>query len=65
MSSNHFFFIKHTNRVLCTFVLLELPLHEAELSLGPLQVPLQSRDLRSTGGSGQQRRLLIHIDILC
>ena len=47
-----------------TFVLLELPLHEAELFLGPPQVPLQFEDLRSAGGSGQQRRLLIHIDII-
>ena len=45
---------KYTDGVLCTFVLLELPLHEAELSLGPLQVLLQSGDLRSTTGSGQQ-----------
>ena len=47
------------------FVRLELLLHEAELFLGPLQVLLQSGDLRSTSGSSQQRRLLIHIDILC
>ena len=49
------------NRVLLTFVLFELPLREAELSLGLLQVPLESGDLRRAGGGGKQHRLLIHI----
>ena len=47
-----------------TFVLLELPLHEAELFFGPPKALPQSGDLRSGGGGGQQRRLLIHIDII-
>ena len=38
---------------------------KAELVLGPFKVLLESGDLRSTGGSGQQQRLLIHIDIYC
>ena len=53
------------NAVSLTFVLLELPLHEAELFFGPPQVLLQSEDLRSEGSGGQQRRLLIHIDTFC
>ena len=48
-----------------TFVLFELPLCGAELFFDLLQVPLETGDLGSTGGSGQQQRLLIHIDIYC
>ena len=49
--------------LLLTFVLFELPLGKAELFLGPLKVLLQCGDLRRASGSGQQRSLLIHIDI--
>ena len=44
-----------------TFVLFELPLREAELSLGLLQVPFESGDLGRAGRSGKQHFLLIHI----
>ena len=50
--------------VFLTFVRLELPLHEAELFFSPPQFVLEFGDLRSTGGSGQQQCLLIHIDII-
>ena len=50
------------DRVLLTFVLLELPLGKAELILGPLEVLLQYGDLRSQCGRGQQRSLHSHID---
>ena len=50
------------NGVSLTFVLFELPLREAELSLYLLQVPFKSGDLGRTGSSGKQHRLLIHID---
>ena len=50
------------NGVSLTFVLFEMPLHEAELSLGLLQVPLESGDFRRAGSSGKQHRLFIHID---
>ena len=53
MQSKH---VKETflllTRVSLTFVLFELPLGKAELFLGPLKVPLQCGDLRSTCGSG-------------
>ena len=48
-----------------TFVLFELPLREAELLFGLLQVPFESGDLCYAGSSGKQHRLLIHIDTYC
>ena len=48
-----------------TFVLFELPLREAELLFGLLQVPFESGDLCCAGSSGKQHRLLIHIDTYC
>ena len=49
--------------VLLTFLVLELLLGTAELVLGPLEALLQSIDLRSQCGRGQQRSLQSHIDI--
>ena len=49
--------------VLLTFFVLELLLGMAELALGPLEALLQSIDLRSQCGRGQQRSLQSHIDI--
>ena len=51
------------HKVLFTFFFLELLLGTAELVLGPLEVFLQSIDLRSQCGGGQQHRLQSHIDI--
>ena len=51
------------NTVLLTFLVLELLLGTAELALGPLEVLLQSIDLRSQCGRGQQHSLHSHIDI--
>ena len=51
------------NKVLLTFLVLELLLGMAELVLGPLEVFLQSIDLRSQCGRGQQHSLQSHIDI--
>ena len=48
-----------------TFVLFELPLREAELLFGLLQVPFESGNLRCAGSSSKQYRLLIHIDTYC
>ena len=64
ISINDFSFILHMDGVSLTFAFLELPLHEAELFFGPPQALPQSGDLRSGGSGGQQRRLLIHIDII-
>ena len=63
--TKHSFFLKYTRRLLHTLAVLKLLLYEAELFVGPLQGLLQVGDLRSMSGSSQQRRLLIHIDILC
>ena len=52
------------NKVLLTFIVLELLLGTAELVLGPLEALLQSIDLRSQCGRGQQHSLQSHIDIL-
>ena len=57
-------FLLYIDKVLLTFVLLELPLGKAELFLGPLEVLLQCGDLRSQCGRGQQRSLHTHTDIL-
>ena len=51
------------NKVLLTFLVLELLLGTAELVLGPLEALLQSIDLRSQCGRGQQRSLHSHIGI--
>ena len=51
------------NKVLLTFLVLELLLGKAELVLGPLEALLQYIDLRSQCGRGQQRSLHSHIDI--
>ena len=48
-----------------TFVLLELPLHKAELFFGLPQVLPESDDLSYACNSGQQQRLLINIDKYC
>ena len=48
-----------------TFVLFELPLREAELLFGLLQVSFESGDLCHAGSSGKQHRLLIHIGTYC
>ena len=50
---NHIFLYQYIDGVSLTFVLFELPLGKAELFLGPLKVPLQYGDLRSTCDSGQ------------
>ena len=50
------------NKVLLTFLLLELLLGTAELALRPLEALLQGIDLRSQCGRGQQRSLHSHID---
>ena len=63
MNFSSFLNIKH--RLVHTLAVLQLLLHMAELFLGPLQILLQTRDLHSMSGSNQQRRLLIHIDMLC
>ena len=49
--------------VLLTFLVLELLLGTVELVLGPLEALLQSIDLRSQCGRGQQRSLQSHIEI--
>ena len=51
------------NKVLLTFLVLELLLGKAELVHGPLEALLQCIDLRSQCGRGQQRSLQSHIDI--
>ena len=51
------------NKVLLTFLVLELLLGTAELVLGPLAAFLQRIDLRSQCRRGQQRSLQSHIDI--
>ena len=48
-----------------TFVLFELPLCEAELPFGLLQVLFESGDLCCAGSSGKQHRLLMHIGTYC
>ena len=50
--------------MLLTFFVLELLLGTAKLLLGPLEPLLQSTDLHSQCGRGQQRNLQTHIDIL-
>ena len=61
---NQILFIRYNfNKVLLTFLVLELLLGTAELVLGPLEVFLQSFDLRSQCGRGQQHSLQSHIDI--
>ena len=51
------------NKVLLTFLVLEMLLGTAELDLRPLEALLQGIDLRSQCGRGQQRSLHSHIDI--
>lgn len=63
--TTHSFFQKYMRRLLHTSAVLQLLLYEAELFVGPLQDLLQAGDLRSMSGSSQQRRLRVHIDILC
>ena len=53
------------NGVSLTFVPFELPLREAELPMGLLQVPLESGYFCSAGSSGNQRRLFIHTNTFC
>ena len=62
ISQPHFLF--YIDKVLLTFVLLELPLGKAKLFLGPLEVLLLCGDLHSQCGRVQQRSLHTHIDIL-
>ena len=63
--TNFFSSILYVNGVSPTFVLFELPLREAELLFGLLQVPFESGDLCCTGYSDKQHRLLIHIHTYC